>query len=573
VGKAKSGMNSINIYFDKYIRYIFFLLLITTFSLTVLLPVYSDELYWKMQLGRIFFDNMETIGVSGSPSCGAYAFPVPVLLLPFRILDWLLYGFLDNPLWLRLASVPSAIVSLALIGVEIGRLFRPEIAFWKSITATFAFATLGVLPFGLVVSRPEQLLLLTIALMTIRACRLEPAGLKTPPGPMGKWRDWGIGLAVGLAGALALSSHPKAMYFLPIFLIAAAATTERIWPRVIALAIPTVTVLAAYPYWSARLACPDDAGFRAGFAERSLIPAIQAGLGHAFLTAQLALSPIKFTFVWLILFGKKHMAEWLPSRPPSLFVNGVDHAIEALILLLMAAGIAAYGVVVWRVVRSRSGWRPAFAVGALWACLWLLSFSTGETSDYEGTLMVPLFALASILSIWLARDAIAGFFGAHFAALSARTFLYGLVAISIVSQITLLSIFTPDIDAWRKGGYPAGQEHSASAFNYSEFAPEIVRAAARCGISPGTPARHLIVDELTYYPFRQSYQPILMAYMALVEERQGAAALRQLIGKIGADGMIARCSAVPNALAAETIADGPFCCHPAFHMLGEMSVP
>ena len=59
-------------------------------------------------------------------------------------------------------------------------------------------------------------------------------------------------------------------------------------------------------------------------------------------------------------------------------------------------------------------------------------------NNYEAALMEPLLLLTSALSIWLARKDLIRIFGEARVIFYSRAFFGGLVALSIVSQITFL---------------------------------------------------------------------------------------------------------------------------------------
>ena len=135
------------------------LLAIPTLGLSIALPLYDDEFGWKMVDGRYLRDGLVTFGNSLGLTCGQLNFPVPWPLVPYRILDSWLYDSIDNPLWVRLSGILLAVLIVALIAIALQRVLSPVVGRRAVAIGVVGFATLGIFPFMLAMSRPEQLML------------------------------------------------------------------------------------------------------------------------------------------------------------------------------------------------------------------------------------------------------------------------------------------------------------------------------------------------------------------------------------------------------------------------------
>jgi hypothetical protein len=141
------------------------ILALVSFGMAALLPVYTDEIVWKMIQGRLGYDGFEVRSGTMVPTCGPDAFPSPPLMLPFRLLDTMMYQWIPDPLVIRLVGIGFFIVWLAGTWLLLQRLVPPLADRWTIAGASIAFVTLGVMPFLMVISRPEQPLLIGITVL------------------------------------------------------------------------------------------------------------------------------------------------------------------------------------------------------------------------------------------------------------------------------------------------------------------------------------------------------------------------------------------------------------------------
>ena len=188
------------------------LVLLAGLGLAALLPVYSDEVVWRLS-ERAAIDGFDKLS---SDLCGPNTLAVPPwFMLPVRHYSaWFNLRF-AAPGWVRASGVGYALVQVGLWWRLIGQIAGDRARTARALF--FGLAGLGVMPLLLVLSRPEQplLLCLTLALLLAgpgwrggKAQAVEAVALRS--------------LAIVVLGALALSYHMKAMVLVPALMLAIA---------------------------------------------------------------------------------------------------------------------------------------------------------------------------------------------------------------------------------------------------------------------------------------------------------------------------------------------------------------
>jgi len=135
------------------------------FSLLVRLPVYPDEEQWLYINSRQFIDHTMQ-----------YLFPVcqlgfeasqPILWLPIRALEWLLYSHLGLINHIRIAGIVQAVIFLFVYKKFLTN-FARNYKFAKILA--IVTSTTGLIPFLLILNRPEQQLIL-LFFFSLNACQ------------------------------------------------------------------------------------------------------------------------------------------------------------------------------------------------------------------------------------------------------------------------------------------------------------------------------------------------------------------------------------------------------------------
>lgn len=483
------------------------------------MPVYTDEVAWRFQLSRRFQDG--GIDYATGETCGANtAAHAPVFMLPVRWFSSTLTALLDDPAWVRVAGVGFAILGVLLIRALIRRAGGPrpdvELLAWGLLG-------LGVLPFLLVWSRPEQPVLLALlgSLLLAGRGRAALAGIV-------------------LLAAMAMSYHLKALFYLPVFGAALWLTATPRWWRAGATALLLVLAAVAFRYWADRFACPGDPLLAARIRGENASALVAGGDWRALWAAlpQLAWQALPATYVKIASPAPAYMSNWLPGATLPFGLLAAWH------LLCVAGwylGLAIGGAALAVAPRTRALLLPLALVGGAtaWAALQI------NKNAYESALYLPVLAVAVVLALAAAPE---------------RRWLreagWAVAALSAASQLLLVGHYAPRLWASAtRGGYVAHQPYSLGAYRYPRAA--IVAAGAKCGIAPGAP--RVLIDDLTYFAFSHGARP--MHRMGVLSDWNGSLSdpLRWLHDK-HSPGAVLACAYLPPDMRRIAVPSGDICC-------------
>ena len=530
-----------------------------TFGLSFFVPIYTDEITWKVLQGSMGSDEFETVNIQ--PTCGTPTFRVPLLLIPFRFIDTALYQHLAEPLTIRIIGVALAVGWGFLTWLLLRRMLGSAIPAWITGTIIIAFSTLGVMPFLLVLNRPEQVLLIAMTAFLIPLIADWRAPHQRPP-----LFDGAVALALVAASGYVLASHPRAILALPLILLFIVHALSNRTTAVIAGAAVLLIGLIASANWGLRLQCNDPARADA-FMRESILWAAQNGKLVAYLqtwweTAQTYGGA--FLYLSQFQFSDSYTSQILPGAP-AIIAMPLSAITILLFALMLCAGVLAFLLVIMHPGGFRQHLVSLSALAFFWA-FYVMSIAARITKNtYEVSLMEPLMVLGSLGSLWVARNIMGERLGATRVRQFARLGFAALIGTSILNQVTLLTVYSRHaFDGWTDPGYARGQKYSITGFGFDALRPRILETAAMCGIDPATHPRHLVVDELTYFALEPSYQPIFMTYLDEDGWGRNITDIRALLAELNSDGMVVGCKWIPSKLRSKAIENGKFCCLPAF---------
>jgi hypothetical protein len=534
-------------------------------GLSLLTPLYTDEVGYKAQVVRILDDGAKMVSVL--PQCaGSHVLPVPASWWPAA----LVHAALFRPLGLLGLKVSGALLvvlwfALAwkLLGT-FGRGPRRRRAF-----AVFAAAhLLGVVPFTLVMARAEGMLLL---------CLLVFMGFA-----VGDWfgrRATTRGRALAFAGfALTVSvfffSHSKTVLFAPVVL----ACTALAFPRArgrggwLALALAWVLLTAGQTYVQASRTsrCPEVPYLEDVFGLLVLRPNLARTAPDEFV--RLGLEDVAKASVAIVKdmqLTPTYPAGWLPPMDAGIEVAklpalaDVGNAATRVGLWSLQGSALVLGALALALALARRASRPrraaAYVAGSLLFCLGGHMFFTKHWPFYHTHFAVPL--LAAIVALG----------GAALAPRMRRARLLiviatgAFVAASLVSGLVTAVHMAPRLFArtGRPGTLLPDQPASVPPLHYDGERESIRAHAARCGIQ-GDGATHLLIDDATLFAFDRLYRPVHLIYVTdaamwgiYMPGEKNVAFLRSL----DLSGMITRCEFLPTALAPKMLRDGRgYCC-------------
>jgi hypothetical protein len=527
-----------------------------SFTLAFFLPIYTDEIVWKAYHGRMWYDDFQSIG--SFLTCGAYAFPTPLLLVPFRLIDTAIYEELTQPLAIRAIGLALAATWGGLVWWLLGPPLGKMMSKWGVAAAIIAFHTLGVMPFLLVLNRPEQVLLIAMTLFTIPLLQDQTFRKR------GLFGEIAAAFGFVLFCGYVLAAHPLAIFMIPlmlIFLVRFLAMRSTITLGAVAIVAIGAT---AFLDWTQRWKCGDPK-LELVFVRDSIVSAMQAGKLGPYLEMWLQRCWSDFKTLFYLsefLFKSHYTAGLLPGVPKAIWLplSTVTFLLFAFVLL---SGAWAFALVVADFTRARRGLVPLLTLGWMWAFYACSVLARLVRNDYQAELMEPLMVLMAGGSLWVARDLIIERLGARRSRNMARGTFAALIGVSVLSQVALLAYYTPyAFGSWTDPGYTSEQKYSVTGFGYDSLRPKILETAALCNIDPSRHPRHLVVDELTYFTLQAAREPFFATYLEDGHGHWGAgiADIRSLLESWDSAGMVIGCQWVPRKLQSEAVRNGEFCC-------------
>ena len=540
----------------------------------LLLPVYTDEVGWRFH---------ERAGIDGvdkllADLCGANTLARPPwFIMPVRHYSALFNTAFADPFWVRISGVLYALIGAGLLYGLVKRLARS--AFDRTVLTIFGFGMLGlgVLPYQLVTSRPEQpILLVTLGalLLAFGSGSGGQRGTDAARIPTGSAADssadsyadssgaraWLVSLVLLVLTVIAYSYHFKAILLTPLYLaclIYASKGRAAIAPRVIAGGLMIAAALVALRYWLDRLACPDYPPLTAAYARSSLgVLLLQArSVGDVLGVIGQALENVTITrYIAHSAVHPASMSDWLPELAMS------KQTAFLLFLPILLGWMAAATLAVSSAARSQSenGWlrwpekRIVLALGLV-ATVVVWSATQPMSNFYEASFVLPLAVLAMLLAM-SANDGLELTAGRRAGLAAAMGVLaLGNIAFSVLAHSGKLYNGLDD------RGYVAGQEFSVGNLGYSKAKPEILKAARLCGIAPENKPQGLLLDDVTYFTFMESRLPHHRLGIISTADWSPPDPLGYLRSK-RSDGVVATCSLLPPSMRAKAKSHAGFCC-------------
>lgn len=471
--------------------------LLTTLLAGLLVPLYTDETGWRFQERAAIDGGLDSLF---SDTCGpntiAYA---PWFMMPVRWFSAETNRVFADPMFIRIEGVACAVAWVGLF-LMLTRRLQPDVEKLRALRAlTFALLGLGVLPFLMVLSRPEQPIILTAALILLVTFARWPS--LSP-----SLRAWIKSAAILTLSIIAMSYHMKAVLYgllAGACLIVCEKGRGTVAPRAIGVTTLVILMAASAYYWVERVKCPGDPLLAARYA-RLNVAALLAAHGDVFaILPQMINGAIPLHYVALATPTPYPMSDWLPHGifPPWLsiafFVVIASLWTAAMILSLIALERFVVGA-------KRDALREPRVVLALTILAVTVIWGASQPIKdvYEAAHIVPLLSIFLVLCLTLPVKWPVS--GAAFASVSA-----GAVTLAILSQAIVLSLLLPPFIAVAQSpGYISNQPYSISIAGYAGIRRDIFAAMSASGIPTDRRLNRLLVDELTYLALQDSRLPL-----------------------------------------------------------------
>lgn len=508
------------------------LILALSFASAALLPIYVDEFVWRFA-HRAAIDG--GVDIAGSDICGpnTIAYP-PWFMMPVRWFSAVTNQALATPGLVRATGVACAAAWLALLAYLIRRLFPDRSDRLRQATLAAGLLGLGWLPWLMVMSRPEQPIVLTSILVVLLA--LAPPAERAGAA-------WLRGLAMLVLVEIVLSYHPKGVLYSGIALVGIFVTAQgraTLLPRLVCMAAVVAMAGWAFHYWAARLACPNDPILADLAAKANLAGLLARGAGHLELADQLLTGLNPATYVKLIIPNNWPMSQWLPNglfpeRPLPWLGRGIKVG-WCFAVLLTSVRVA-------RLLFTRRAAllaEPRFLVGAAVAgCVMVWGCSQINRNVYEAAHMLPMLLLALLILNAIKLPPVRWWDPLE------QAFPVILLPVAAVSQVFVLWHVQPALlQAFARPGYLPAQPYSTSLVGYTGVTRDIDRAMAKAGFPAGLRRRHLLLDGVSYLYLQDTFQPF--ERQAVLGPMNGT--ITDPVGYLrsrGSDGVVVGCRYLP----------------------------
>ena len=505
----------------------------------LLLPIYSDEIQWRLINARYFLDGGRLLYLF--PACSnGFLNTAPITFYPYWILNSLAYANMSDTRWLRVWGVAVFLFLLIATALLLPKIVPTKYGLLSRIGIVLSLTSIGVLPFLMSFNRPEEHVLLVVFLaiaivVLVRSRATSPSA----------WMTWLLAAAYSFLATLLMAAHIKGLFLMPALLIAAWAAIRRPLPFACVASVASVSVWETFLLWRDRTNCPESEFLTKILGSLTLSPKdLGKGLGP-FLEA--AIQNLKgLPLYWnSIRFLPENQSQWLPKMDYPVtsverFVNACIPIVVALGFVLIACGVLA-SIAAW----IRKGRKPSFEIG-LAVCLGgfvpVMAGYQINKNFYEAGLILPVLGFAAIFSLRaLPPTGSAG-----------RLLLIALLVLGIASQASSASRF------YRRYG-----EWSDYWKNTRQNVASVERLVARCGVPTDGSASRIMMDMTAYSVLWRDREPM---FLELLTGWWGTGIDQdRLLKERNVSAVVGDCSLFPPRLRIGAVGEGNFCCIKLHH--------
>jgi hypothetical protein len=410
---------------------------------------------------------------------------------------------------------------------------------------------IGILPLLMVMSRPEQPLIIgtvTAITLALRHRQREEAGSSRSI-----WTavTWIVFIAV-----LCLSYHLKGVLYAVVLctcLLFCSRDLATLRPRLIGIGLIVALSIISLQYWEGRFLCPNDPVLAAKLAKENVAALLANGGGLLGAIGKVARGALPFDYILLAAPKSEPMSFWLPA---GLVSEPVAIVFKAALIAVWTCLVAAS---VWNLARFIKGRKcgallePRVPIAlCLFGLIAIWGASQLNKNVYEAAHVLPMLAVACLLCLTLPHEnALLSRIGIK----AARLF----VGVAAFSQLAILATHGPALwNASHATTYLVGQPYSVPISGYDGRKADIFKAMHAAGMPLDRPLQRPLVDDLTYLALQDSILPVYR--LGVLSNWNGSIddPVHYLLSR-ESDGIVMGCGYLPEALAAVASRAGDIC--------------
>lgn len=500
-------------------------------------PIYSDELEWKSINSRMIIDSGKLVYLF-LPCSRGFLLDVPISWYPARLMDAALYADMTNPQILRYWAMLIFWAIVFYSAWFARRSAFPATPFLKILGVVCAPLSIAVLPFQLVMNRPEQGLVVAILLGCTTPVLLSGRQVNT-------LQAWCLAAFYLLLSWIVVATHIKGLFFLPALVAAGFLAIKKWLPSITLSVAATFGALETLNLWSKRTDCPESPFLVEVFRSLSIRPDDLAnGIGQLF--SRIGSNYVDATRYWKqVSFQQEYESDWLPSAtsPPTTLELLSNAALPAVIFLGFA--ICAVGVAVEFKRAAKTGVLPrtGASIGLLLiiGIFGVVSFQHAK-NFYEAGLLFPMLGLAVLLFLPSIMSQQSNSFRS-----SAGVLIRGLVLCAAMSQFTLIWRFQGSATSW--------WNNIASHASEQRSLRNVIE---RCGIANNSTTSRLVLDDFSYTLLWRTREPVFERY--LLGWYGTGIDQTKVIRDRKVSGIVGSCKMIPSNYDENVISTNDYCC-------------
>lgn len=501
------------------------LLFCVALCISLFLPTLEDEIFFLMLNGRAGYDDWQSL--STFPQCNhILAVPVPFTLLPGRALSWAMHFIISDPYALRMSGITILLSWIAYMAWFLKQCIIPSEPWLIILAGILGFISLGTLPFAMALARPETGMALAVTLYVS-----VPFLVDKYPAPA-RWIIWLSSLLFILVTSWFLSAHPKAIFYAPLLLMSAIYACK--WHKAVGGALTALTVFACYQtagFILSRLSCPDSAEIKPYLESLAVSPFLLFTNSPLF-WKNIALN-LMHTVYYLLEIILPLQGGWLPGHRQDFFHTNITAMgpiysviwLTTLILIVVVILRSLTGVAASIIVAARTAVREHSCNASLFfilPCLLAAAFAQcalqTEMLFYNFSLIWITLLLGGVITLaylsenYTRWDRIEDKLrrGYKILLLAAFVNLCYLLLTYIPATLTLLQEPAPNGLVMK--GPLLDQQSGVGSQHYGETRRHILDAAQMCHIPLDRSGHHVALDQYSYLPLKDTYQPLRIGF-------------------------------------------------------------